>query len=69
MEEAFRSVPAHRPLGPLIEMNAFSNRDLLSTSEGREHQRSIAIAYNVLGVYWTTLTNNSKEGFSCLELV
>lgn len=28
--------------------------------------RSIAIAYNVLSISCTTLTNNLKDGFSCL---
>lgn len=37
------------------------NKDETSTFGGQ--QREAATAYNVWGVYWTTLTNNSKESF------
>jgi hypothetical protein len=46
--------------------SVFINRDLPSTSGGEPKAREIA--YKVLGVSWTALTNNSKEDFSCLGL-
>lgn len=58
------SVPAQEPLDPVFEVfGVFSNRNLLSTS-GRQ-PRAVAVACIVLAASWTTVTNNSKEGFSC----
>jgi hypothetical protein len=42
----------------------FSNRDLPSTSG--EELKVIAIANEDFGVSWTMLTNDPKEGFSCV---
>ena len=39
----------------------------LPPSSGRQ-PRTIAIAYNILEGSWITLTNNTREGFSCLVL-
>lgn len=52
------------PLGPVPNVHSvFSNRSLCSTSGGQP--RATEIAYHGLEVSWKTLTNNSKEGFSC----
>lgn len=57
-EDAFKTVPAQGPLGPVSDVHSiFSNRDLLSTSM----ERARRIANNVLEVVWTTLTNNQKK--------
>lgn len=67
METAFKSTPAQGPLGSMSQTHSvFSNMFLSSTSV--EQPREIAIAYNVFGVSYTTLTYISKEGFSCLDL-
>lgn len=50
--------------------NVFSNRNLPSTSDGQS--KAIVIAYNILGVSWAPLTNNSlitKFIISCHLLV
>lgn len=66
-EDYFRSVSAHRPLAPMSEVHGvFSSRNLLSTSQGKP--RPIAGTCNVLGVFWTSLANNTKEGFSFFML-
>lgn len=61
-EEAFGSVPAQGPLGPVLEVHAvFSNGDLPSRyggDEGRVQPKAITIAYNGLGVCWTAMINN-----------
>ena len=63
-EEAFRSVPAQGPLGPVLEVHAhavFSNGNLPSRyggEEGRVQPKAITIAYNGLGVCWTAMINN-----------
>ena len=65
--ESFRSVSVQGLLGPLSEVHGdLSSKNLPSTS--RVLPRVKAIHSNVSGVSWETLTNNSKEGFSCLVL-
>lgn len=60
--ETFGSVLAQRCLGRVSEVNGiFSNRDDLPSTSGGP--RAIAIAYNVSGVSWASLTNNSKGLF------
>lgn len=67
-EEVFRSLPSQKSLGGSSEVQAvLKNRDLPYTSGGGQARtvgqaRTIAIAYNVLGV------TSSKEGFSHLIL-
>lgn len=66
-EKVFRSVLAQGPPGSVSEVcGVFNDRDLPSTS--RRPVKTIAITCNVVGVSWTTLSNNSKESLSCLEL-
>lgn len=49
-------------LSPMPKMHGvFTNRDLPSTSTKDNTNR-----LHVLGFSWITLTNNSKEGFSCM---
>jgi hypothetical protein len=38
----------------------------VETSTSGDQPKGIPIAANVIGVSWITLTNNLKEGFSCL---
>lgn len=48
----------------MSEAHVFSSRDLTSTAgEGNQGQQQLG---GCLEVYWATLANNSKEGFSCL---
>jgi hypothetical protein len=50
-------------MSPVFEVqSAFNNRDVFSTSAGQS--LTIEIAYNVLEVSWTTVTNNLKEDSS-----
>lgn len=54
-----------RFLVPIPKVNyVISDRDLPSTS-GKQLE-AVTIANKVFGVSWTTLTHNSKEGFSYL---
>lgn len=63
LEEGFWVRSSSAPLGSVITAHGvFSNRDLPSTSGGQP----IAIAYSILGVCWTTLTNGLITDFSCL---
>lgn len=66
-EGGFQVRSSSGPLDPVPEVHrVFISRDLLFISD--RQPRAIAVDYNVLGVLWTTLTSNSKEGFSCLVL-
>jgi hypothetical protein len=61
------SVSAQGPLGLVSEVHGvFSNKKgtfhLLGATKGSSK------ICNVLGISWTTLINNSNEGFSCLVL-
>ena len=50
-------------MSPVFEVqSAFNNRDVFSTAAGQS--LTIDIAYNVLEVSWTTVTNNLKEDSS-----
>lgn len=64
------SVPDQGPLGLASEVPAlFNNKDLPSTSgKTTKDNKDKSNRLYVLGVSWTTLTNNSKEDFSWLVL-
>lgn len=63
-EETFRSESVGDPTDPVYEVcGIFSNRELLSASA---RQSKVTEKANFLGVPWSTMTNNSEEGFSCL---
>lgn len=63
-EEVFRSTPAHGPLGLMSKVfDVFSNRNLPSTSWGATKGNSNQML--CLGVFWTALTSNLQESFSC----
>lgn len=64
-EEVFRSLPAQRLLCPMSEVHGvFSDRNLLPTFEGTP--KAMTITYNVLRLFWITLTSNSEQGFMSL---
>lgn len=49
MEEAFRSVPAQGPLGPVSEAHGvFSNSNRPSTSRRHPRARAIAVMFGIL---------------------
>lgn len=55
------------PLGPVSEVcSLFSNRDLSSTYERQPDV--IGIAYNILGVSWTTMTKDLNEDLLALVM-
>lgn len=64
-EEVFGSLPAQRLLCPMSEVHGvFSDRNLLPTFEGTP--KAMTITYNVLRLFWITLTSNSEQGFMSL---
>lgn len=59
-EETFRSIPAQGTLGPVSGVHCFfSNKESPSSFDGQ--RRATAITYNVWGVSWRCLINNSKK--------
>lgn len=66
-QKTFRSLPTKTLVGPLSEVHVFSNRDLPSAPELQP--RAISVAYHVVGVYWTILSNSSKKEWLLLLVI
>lgn len=68
-DEAFRSIPVQGSLGFVSEVHSvFRNKDLPPITEWKGATRANSNILYCLGMCWTSLTNKSKESFSCLVL-
>lgn len=69
VQGAFRSVPVQGSVSSVSELlGVFSNRDLFFHLWWQSATKGNSKRLCVLVFSWTTLANNSKEGFSCLLL-